>query len=184
VRVDVRHNSEWVEGEGLASLLYHVCNLGCDYGTIETIHKFLCEHAEEYEVEAAVEGDCDSATMDLLLLRSQDCFPKGYFIRDSVPDDNCVGFNFEMQDLISRIRSTTIQELCLKHDEIKFGDLNDLIMALSAQHQLTRLTIHGRFHEGCVSVPIPSLGQLIHLVRLDLSVNDWGPSSLDPCQSW
>jgi hypothetical protein len=148
--------------------------------TIETVHE-LNAQAEEYEVEAAVEGDCDSATMDLLILRSEDCFPKGYFIRDSVPEDSCVGFDFEMQDLVRQIRATTtIQELCLKYDEIKDDDLNDLIIALSGLSQLTRLTIHGHFHEARMPVPIPSLGQLIHLVRLDLTLLRVGPSIAGP----
>jgi hypothetical protein len=103
--------------------------------------------------------------------KSEDCFSKGVFLRDSVPENSNVGFDFEIQDLISNdIRTTTtIQEVCLTHDEIKDADLNDFIIALCGQHQLTRLTIRGHFHQARIAVPIPSVGQLIHLVHLDLS---------------
>ena len=180
VRVEKGHHSEWDDDEDFASLLYHVCNLGCDYDTIWTVHE-LNAQADEVEVEAAVRGNCDFATMDLLLIRSEECFPKGFFIRDSVPEDSAVGFDFEMQDLARQITTTTtIQEVCLVHDEIKDVDLNDLIIALSGQHQLTRLTIHGCFLTACMAVPIPSIGQLIHLVHLELSVRTFGPTIAGP----
>ncbi len=70
--------------------------------------------------------------------------------------------------------TTTLQEVCLVYDEINGGDLNDLAIALSGQHQLARLTIDVHCHQAPMAVPIPSFAQHLCLVHLDLSVNNWG----------